>query len=64
VSDVYSPLTGKVLKVNSPLSDTPEYLNDEPYDDGWMVQIEIANPAEVEQLMTAAQYEQYLKEQG
>ncbi len=63
VSDVYAPLTGKIVKVNFPLADSPEYLNDEPYDEGWMVQIELANVKELDALLTAAQYVQYLKEQ-
>jgi glycine cleavage system H protein len=62
VSDVYAPVSGKIVKVNTPLSDSPEYLNDDPYDDGWMVQIELSNPAELDKLMTSAEYEQYLKE--
>jgi glycine cleavage system H protein len=64
VSDVYAPLSGKIVKVNTPLGDTPEYLNDDPYDDGWMVQIELANPDELKGLMSAAEYEAYVKEQG
>jgi glycine cleavage system H protein len=63
VSDVYAPISGKIVKVNGPLADSPEYLNDEPYDEGWMVQIEATNPAEIEALMTAAQYAEYLKEE-
>jgi glycine cleavage system H protein len=63
VSDVYAPLSGKIVKVNFPLADSPEYLNDEPYDEGWMVQIELSNPKELDGLMTAAQYAEYLREQ-
>ena len=63
VSDIYSPVSGKIAKVNTPLTDSPEYLSDEPYDDGWMVQIEISNPAELDELMDAAAYEAFLREQ-
>jgi glycine cleavage system H protein len=63
VSDVYAPLSGKIVKVNFPLADSPEYLNDEPYDEGWMVQIELSNVKELDGLMSAAQYQTYLKEQ-
>jgi glycine cleavage system H protein len=63
VSDVYAPLSGKIVKVNFPLADSPEYLNDEPYDEGWMVQIELSNVKELEDLMTAAQYGTYIKEE-
>ena len=63
VSDLFAPLTGKILKVNSPLADSPEYVNQEPYDGGWMVQIEIAVPAETSKLMNAAAYTAFLAEQ-
>ncbi|MSP15593.1 MAG: glycine cleavage system protein GcvH [Myxococcales bacterium] len=63
VSDLYAPLSGKVVKVNNPLNDTPQYLNDEPYDDGWLIQIELSNPAETASLMTAAQYAEFLRDQ-
>jgi len=62
VSDVYAPISGKVVKVNSPLQDSPEYVNEDPYDGGWMAQIEMSNPDELKQLMTAAAYEEFLKE--
>src|SRR5215475_10896306 len=57
VSDIYSPVSGKIVKVNTPLTDSPEYLSDEPYDDGWMVQIEMSDPSELDGLMDAAAYE-------
>ena len=63
VSDVYAPLSGKIVKVNTPLADSPEYLNDEPYDEGWMVQIELSNTKELDGMMSAEQYLTYLKEQ-
>ena len=62
VSDVYAPVSGKVVKVNSPLQDSPEYVNEEPYDGGWMAQIELTNPDELKGLMNAASYEEFLKE--
>jgi glycine cleavage system H protein len=62
VSDVYAPVSGKVVKVNSPLQDSPEYVNEEPYDGGWMAQIELTNPDELKGLMDAAAYEEFLKE--
>jgi glycine cleavage system H protein len=63
VSDLFSPVSGKVLKVNTPLSDSPEMVNEDCYDEGWMIQVEMANPADLEGLMSAAQYAAYLKEQ-
>jgi len=63
VSDIYSPVSGKIVKVNSPLIDSPETLAGAPYDDGWMVQIEISNPAELDELLDAAAYDAFLREQ-
>jgi glycine cleavage system H protein len=63
VSDLFAPLSGKVLKVNSPLSDSPEYVNEEPYDGGWMIQIELANADETKKLMDANAYEAFVNEQ-
>lgn len=63
VSDLFSPFTGKVLKVNTPLADSPEYVNQEPYDGGWMVQLEITNLEETKKLMDAAAYTAFLSEQ-
>lgn len=61
VSDLFAPLSGKVLKVNSPLGDSPEYLNDDPYDEGWMVQIELSKPDELKELMDAKAYDDHVK---
>lgn len=63
VSDIYAPLSGKIVKVNSPLADSPEYLSDDPYDEGWMVQLELSNPAELSDLMDSAAYEAFVEEQ-
>ena len=62
VSDLFAPLSGKVLKVNSPLSDSPEFVNEEPYDEGWMVQIELTKPDEAKALMSMEAYQEFLKE--
>jgi glycine cleavage system H protein len=64
VSDLFSPVSGKVVKVNDPLSDTPETVNEDCYDEGWMIQVDVSNPKDLEALMSAAQYEEYLKENG
>ena len=63
VSDIFAPVTGKVVKVNTPLNDSPEYLNDDPYDEGWMVTIEMSNESEKDELMSPEQYAAFLKEQ-
>lgn len=63
VSDLFAPLSGKVTKVNFPLADSPEYINQEPYDGGWMVQIELTVPDETKKLMSAEAYESFLSDQ-
>jgi glycine cleavage system H protein len=64
VSDLFAPCGGKVVKVNSPLADSPEYVNEEPYDEGWMIQVEIESSADLEGLMNASEYQAFLKEQA
>ena len=64
VSDIFAPLSGTVHRVNDPLRDQPENLNADCYDEGWLFQLEIANPKEIDALMTSSQYHEYLKEQG
>src|SRR5262245_63545073 len=63
VSDIYAPLSGKILKVNSPAADNPEYLQDDPYDEGWLIQVELSNPGEAAELMDAEQYQAFIREQ-
>jgi len=62
VSDLLSPVSGKVVKVNTTLQDSPEYVNEEPYDGGWMIQVEMSSPDEAKKLMDAAAYETFLQE--
>lgn len=56
VSDLFSPLSGTVLEVNSHLDGNPESVNSDPYGDGWMVKMSISNPAELEGLLSAEAY--------
>ena len=63
VSDLFAPVSGKVVKVNDPLGDSPEYINEDCYDEGWMVQLEVKDNKDFEALMTSAEYQAYLKEQ-
>lgn len=60
VADLYAPLSGTVVEVNSELATTPEFLNDDPYDGGWLVVIEIADAEEMNLLMSADLYEDYV----
>lgn len=60
VSDLFAPLSGKVMKVNSSLSRSPEQLNDDPYDRGWMIQVAATNPADLTLLMVPEAYRSFL----
>jgi glycine cleavage system H protein len=62
-STIYTPVSGTIAKVNTDLKDHPEVVNSDPYGKGWMAVIAVTDPAEVEKLMTAAQYEAFLTSQ-
>lgn len=62
VSDMFMPVSGKVLKVNPTLEDHPEIVNQDPYGEGWMIQITIENSSELEQLLSATQYKELINE--
>jgi glycine cleavage system H protein len=55
-SDLYSPVSGEVVEVNSELIDQPQSVNDDPYTAGWMIKIKVEDPSQVERLLTADQY--------
>jgi glycine cleavage system H protein len=55
-SDVYAPLTGEVIEANSALEDSPELVNTDPYGDGWLFRMQVAEPAELEGLLDAKAY--------
>ncbi|MBS1590268.1 MAG: glycine cleavage system protein GcvH [Bacteroidetes bacterium] len=57
VSDLYLPVSGKVTELNSALEGNPEFVNQDPYGKGWMIKMELDNPADVAALMDAASYE-------
>lgn len=62
VSDLYLPVSAKILEVNEELASDPELVNKEPYEKGWMVKIELTNPEELESLMTHEDYEKLISE--
>jgi glycine cleavage system H protein len=64
VSDVYCPVSGTVTKVNEVLLDTPETLNQDAFGAGWMVEMEVADLSQIDGLMDAAQYEEFLQEEA
>ncbi|MBN2802446.1 MAG: glycine cleavage system protein GcvH [Deltaproteobacteria bacterium] len=59
VSDLYSPVTGKVIAINTDLEDDPEKVNDDPYVEGWMAKIELTSD-NFDNLMDSSQYDEYL----
>lgn len=62
-STIYTPVSGTITKINADLKDHPEAVNSDPYGKGWMAVIDLTAPAEVDQLMSAAQYEEFLSKQ-
>ncbi|MGC8869288.1 MAG: glycine cleavage system protein GcvH [Sulfurihydrogenibium sp.] len=62
VSEVYSPVSGKIISVNEDLANDPSVINSDPYGDGWIADIQMSDPSEVEDLMTAEDYKAYLEE--
>jgi len=63
VSDLYAPVAGTIKRINTPLNDSPEYVNEEPYGEGWMVELEITDLTQLEELMNAAAYTAFVAEQ-
>ena len=63
VSELFAPITGKVVEVNDPLSDTPETINEDPYEEGWMIQVELSDQKELVELLDAAGYQKFLEEE-
>lgn len=61
VADVYSPVTGEVTAVNAKIQQSPELVNSDPHGEGWLIQVELKDRSQTEGLMTAEEYEAYLK---
>jgi glycine cleavage system H protein len=60
VSDIYSPVSGEVVEVNQEVNDRPELVNQSPYEEGWLVRVRLADPAELDSLLTAEQYDELI----
>ncbi len=60
VSDLYSPVSGEVIEVNASLSDQPELVNEDPFNQGWILRVTMSEPAELDGLMSAGEYESYI----
>ncbi len=64
VSELFTPVTGEILETNPALADKPEVVNTDPYGDGWMIVVSLPDRGQVDSLMSAAEYEDYVKEEG
>ncbi|KHF41150.1 MULTISPECIES: glycine cleavage system protein GcvH [Halalkalibacter] len=62
VSELYAPISGKVVEVNEDLDDSPEFVNESPYEKAWMIVVEPSDSSEIDKLMTAEQYEEMISE--
>lgn len=61
VSDLFMPLSGEILERNEALDDSPEVINKDPYNDGWMIKVKISNPDEINDLLDAAAYKELIE---
>ena len=61
VSEIYSPISGNVVDVNKKLDDSPEIINESPYNDGWLIELEIKDKSELDSLLDAVSYKKILK---
>ena len=64
VSDLYTPVSGRVVERNDELVERPELVNESPYDEGWMLRVEMEDPVEFDGLLTSEQYEAFLDTQA
>ena len=64
VSELFAPISGKVVEVNGPLLEAPESINEDPYQEGWMIAIEPSDPKELAGLLDAKAYQAHVAEQG
>jgi len=64
VSDLYAPVSGRVVEVNEPLLKAPELINEDPYNDGWMIKVELKDLSEIDELLTPEQYTEYVEEKA
>ena len=63
VSEVFSPVSGEIVGTNEALADTPEKVNTDPYGEGWMIRVKMSNPGEADSMLTAAEYEDFTKDE-
>lgn len=64
VSELFSPVSGEVIEVNEALADNPALVNTDPWGDGWMIRIRASDPTEIDELMTAEEYDEYIEKES
>jgi len=64
VSELFSPMTGEVVEINEALADNPALVNTDPWGDGWMIRMRVSDPTEVDELMTAEEYDEYIEKES
>lgn len=64
VSEVFCPVSGEVVEVNTKLEDTPEMINESPHQKAWMIKIRLSNAEELKELLSAEEYQEYIQEQS
>ena len=62
VTDLFSPLSGEIVEVNQELLESPEIINEDPYQDGWILRIDVSSTTDYYELLTAEEYDEYVKE--
>ncbi|MGB9698642.1 MAG: glycine cleavage system protein GcvH [Thermodesulfobacteriota bacterium] len=64
VAELYSPVSGEIVSINKDLDEEPSMINDDPYGKGWLIAIELDDPTELEELLSASEYEDFLEKKG
>ena len=64
VSELFSPVTGEVVEVNEALADNPALVNTDPWGDGWMIRVRVSDATEIDELMTAEEYDEYIEKEA
>jgi glycine cleavage system H protein len=62
VTDLFSPLNGEIIEINQELLDSPEIINEDPYQDGWILRIDVSSTTDYYEMLTSEEYDEYLKE--
>jgi glycine cleavage system H protein len=64
VSELFAPVSGEVIEINEALADNPALVNTDPWGDGWMVRVRVSDATEVDELMTAEEYDEYIEKES